>query len=466
MNKPGFALLQDVIMDEAFPDLDLALRRGRHVDREDAVWYALLSDGQEQLEAFYRRYGCELIHKTDGYFYLLPTSDKLSRRQLAVGDMLVGQALALLYLDPAVMERAGAVTQEELIAQLSSVLGTDALIGAFNPKRKRQDERIAHKNVRRAVAEAVRHLAALGFVEVVEEERLRLRPALMRFAEPVRAASEPAEALAKLAAQGEVAFVQDAPEGELDADGGEGLDEGDADEAAEAGVTARADADVSPDADADLDGTAAHGTAPEGLIPLFSDVDVAAGSAATGAIEEANAVYDHPAGHADGEDANAVPEGSTRRPDSEGVNGEADAVPEGSILRVDRESAGGVGHGPAPDAPPPVVDRDDLEWGSLTFGEPAQMTLSGHEGDEDGASSHPRDAADSGDEDADPDSGWGGVYAADDAERDEGLPGSSDPGGDRAPAADGGDGGDGGESERDFDWDDVEPGGRKSEEEG
>jgi len=215
MTKQGFAMLQDVIMDDSFPDLDLALRRGRHIDRDDADWYALLSDAQEQLELYYRRYGCELIHKTDGYFYLLPTGDKLSRRQLASTDMLVGQALALLYLDPATIERGGLVTQEELVAQLSSVLGSDALIGAFNPKRgKRYDERIAQKNVRSRVSESVRRLASLGFIQAVEEDRLRLRPALLRFAEPVRAASEPSEALAKLVARGEVALVPEEGTGE------------------------------------------------------------------------------------------------------------------------------------------------------------------------------------------------------------------------------------------------------------
>jgi len=96
MTRSGYAQLQDVIVDPDFPELDLALRRGRHVDRDDVAWYALLGDAQDHLEAFYRRYGCELIHKPDGYFYLLPTGDKLSRRQLASGDMLVGQALALL----------------------------------------------------------------------------------------------------------------------------------------------------------------------------------------------------------------------------------------------------------------------------------------------------------------------------------------------------------------------------------
>jgi chromosome partition protein MukE len=221
MSKPGYALLQDVVMDDAFPELDLALRRGRHIDRDDAAWYALLCDAQEQLELFYRRYGCELIHKTDGYFYLLPTGDKLSRKQLSPGDMLVGQALALLYLDPTALDRGGFITHEELVSQLSSVLGSDVLIAAFNPttnKKKKYDERIAQKNVRNRVAEAARRLATLGFVELSDDEKLRLRPPLMRFAEPVRAASEPAEALAKLVAQGEVALV---PEDEAEADAGE-----------------------------------------------------------------------------------------------------------------------------------------------------------------------------------------------------------------------------------------------------
>jgi chromosome partition protein MukE len=219
VTRPGYAQLQDVILDPDFPELDLALRRGRHVDRDDVAWYALLGDAQDHLEAFYRRYGCELIHKPDGYFYLLPSGDKLSRRQLAAGDMVVGQALALLYLHPSTVERAGLHTQDELIAQLAAVMGSDALIRAFNPKRRRYDERVAQKTVRSRVGEAVRRLASLGFVELVGDDQLRLRPALLRFAEPVRGLSEPAEALAQLVARGEIALEDDGGDG---GDGGTG----------------------------------------------------------------------------------------------------------------------------------------------------------------------------------------------------------------------------------------------------
>jgi chromosome partition protein MukE len=236
MTRPGYAQLQDVILDPDFPELDLALRRGRHVDRDDVAWYALLGDAQDHLEAFYRRYGCELVHKADGYYYLLPTGDKLSRRQLATGDMLVGQSLALLYLHPSTLERGGMHTMEEVIAQLAAVMGSDALIRAFNPKRRRYDERVAQKTVRARVGEAVRRLAGLGFVEQMENDQLRLRAALMRFAEPVRGLTEPAEALAQLVARGEIAFEDDgaaSPDGDRGAeDDGDGDAEADADGAA------------------------------------------------------------------------------------------------------------------------------------------------------------------------------------------------------------------------------------------
>jgi len=60
--------------------------------------------------------------------------------------------------------------------------------------------------VRARVGEAVRRLAGLGFVDLVDDDQLRLRPALLRFAEPVRGLSEPAEALAQLVARGEIAL--------------------------------------------------------------------------------------------------------------------------------------------------------------------------------------------------------------------------------------------------------------------
>ena len=191
--------LQDALESEEFPSLDLALRRG----------YGFLIDAQAVLEEFYGRYGCDLIQRTDGYFFLLPTGERLRKKHLSTGAMLVGQALALLYLDPATAGLGGLVSKDQLLAQLDGVVGTDALIRSFNPKRRRYDERVAQETVRKKVAVEVRRLAGLGFVELAADDQIRLRPALLRFAEPVRGLADPAEALAKLVASGEVQLTEE-----------------------------------------------------------------------------------------------------------------------------------------------------------------------------------------------------------------------------------------------------------------
>jgi len=216
-----YLALGDVVADELFPDVDLALRRGRHIDREDNLWYTFLVDAQALLEPFYRRFGCELTHPADGYFYLLPTGDKLGRRHLSVPEMLVGQALTLLYLDPATLQHGGVIKRADALSHLAAVMGSDALTRAFNPKRKRVDERVAQETVRGKFAEALRRLAALGFVDLLDSDALKLRPGLLRFAEPVRGRGSPAEALERLVARGELVLG----DGGIDEDGDETDDE-------------------------------------------------------------------------------------------------------------------------------------------------------------------------------------------------------------------------------------------------
>lgn len=377
MSKAEYALLQDVIMDADFPDLDLALRRGRHIDREDAAWYALLSDAQELLEPFYRRYGCELIHKTDGYFYLLPTGDKVSRKQLAATDMLVGQALALLYLDPAALERGGVVTQEEIVSQLSAVLGSDALIGVFSPgKRKARDERIAQRNVRQRVGESVRRLAALGFVELSDENAVRLRAALLRFAEPVRGLSEPAEALAKLVAQGEVALAPDEPEEGEDSDEARENAEQEPDRTTLVGVpapgvvgavqTLQPSAAASPQAD-DAE-----------RMPHGESADVSAQSAEAVIAGDGEAAEADRVGHElGGAEASAGLQPEGRGPDADAVDGGSQLEAAELADEPTADTLSGVG-APAVDDEEPVAERsavvrkprapvsdDDLDWADI-----------------------------------------------------------------------------------------------------
>jgi chromosome partition protein MukE len=213
----AFATLEDAVSADAFPEVDVALRRGRHIGRDDAEQYTFLIDAQAFLEPFYRRFGCELVHKSDGYFYLLPTSDKLAKRHLSSGEMLVGQALTLLYLDPAAIEGGGLVTRDQVLSQLAGVMGTESLLRAMNPKKRRLDERVAQETTRNKVGEALRSLATLGFVELVEPSHVRLRPSLLRFAEPLRGTAAPEAALERLVAEGELVLTEKAA-GPEDAD--------------------------------------------------------------------------------------------------------------------------------------------------------------------------------------------------------------------------------------------------------
>ncbi|HSU40497.1 MAG TPA: chromosome partition protein MukE [Polyangiaceae bacterium] len=221
MTATKFLTLGDAVQDEHFPDVDSALRRGRHIDRDDTSWFGFLADAADMLEPFYRRFGAELVYRADGYYYLLPTGDRLAKRYLSVAEMLVGQALTLLYLDPATVEQGGRVRRDQVLGHLATVMGTDALVRALNPKRRRYDERVAQETVRTRVADALRRLGALGFVEALGAEELKLRPALLRFAEPVRASADSTAALSKLVASGELALmpldaVPEAGEGEFE----------------------------------------------------------------------------------------------------------------------------------------------------------------------------------------------------------------------------------------------------------
>ncbi len=230
-----FASLEEVIRDPVFPTVDVALRRGRHIDREDGDWYTLIADAQDHLEQFYRRYGCELVTQSDGYFYLLPTGNQLSRRHLSAGEMLVGQTLALQYLDPSTVQSGGVVTREQLLTRLAGLVGDRDLAKTLEPRRRRfDDERIVHEIIRKHVAEAVRRLEALGFIEILDEDQLRLRSPLLRFADPVRGLSDVGAAMERLIARGEIVSLVAGDDGAETERGGLDAISGEDDQEAEA----------------------------------------------------------------------------------------------------------------------------------------------------------------------------------------------------------------------------------------
>ena len=209
MTEPAFALLQDVVGDDLFPEVDVALRAGRHVDQEDFEWYAFLVDAQPLLEPFYRRYGWELVRVHDGFFYLRPAVAKVRRRQISVAAMLAGQALAYLYLDPATLQASGLVARDQVLEILVNLVGQDRLLEALNPRRRRRDSRVEEAQARLEMDRAFRALEALGFIQVVDDVHLRLRLPLLRFVEPVRGLGDPREALARMVSCGDATVEEE-----------------------------------------------------------------------------------------------------------------------------------------------------------------------------------------------------------------------------------------------------------------
>ena len=269
MKQSAFETLEEALADPHYPEVDLALRRGRHIGRVDGTQYEYLVDAQILLEVLYRRYGCELIQQSDGYFYLLPSGDKLGRRQLSAGEMLVGQTLALLYLDPATLQHGGVLARPTLLQRLAALLGTEVLVRTLEMRggrRRKFDERLAAEIVRTKVAEALRRLADLGFVDLVDADRLRLRPALMRFAEPVRGLGDRSAALARLVRCGEVAVA--------DAEGDAGLDaDVDADAGTDPDTAIRADGDDDTYLETDADADAGAGAGADAGADADADAD-------------------------------------------------------------------------------------------------------------------------------------------------------------------------------------------------
>ena len=202
MSRDGYDRLEDVVLDPVFAEVDIDLRQGRHINRHEGERYGFLRDAHEHLERFYRQYDCELRHATEGYFHLVPNGSALGRRRLTVAEMLVGQTLALAFLDPESTRTGGIVTNDDVVRRLVAIVGEDRVVAELNPRRRRHDERVAEGNVREEVERALRALANLGFVESLEARRVRLGPALLRFAEPVHGLEDRSKALEQLIARG------------------------------------------------------------------------------------------------------------------------------------------------------------------------------------------------------------------------------------------------------------------------
>lgn len=195
--------LADVVADPLFPEVDVRLREGSHLSREDHHRFEFLSQSFDVLLTFYERYGYDLHRAEAGFFYLRPLSGT-RRRTMTVGEMLVGQTLALLFLDPRIFATDRRVTRTTLQETLEQLVGIDELRARLLKRNLRNQRGIA-KAVREEIDRALRSLDRLGFLRLEGENSIELRSSLLRFTEVVRSSAEVGIALSKLVQSGELA---------------------------------------------------------------------------------------------------------------------------------------------------------------------------------------------------------------------------------------------------------------------
>jgi chromosome partition protein MukE len=201
-----FANLEEVIAHELFPKADVQLRRGVHISNDEEELYSYLLDAIEILEPFYERFGAELIRKEEGFFYLLPRGEQFGKKQLDAAEMLVGQILALMRLDPSNIATGGEIDAGIVLKTMNGLLDTEKIFMGMFPRRKKFIEAEAAKEIRKRVPISLRRLSNLGFLIALPLNRYRLCSSLMRFVDPVRTATDHSEALKELIEFGEIAF--------------------------------------------------------------------------------------------------------------------------------------------------------------------------------------------------------------------------------------------------------------------
>ena len=215
--------LEQVIADPLFACVDLDLRRGRHIGADhDPAMFDFLTAAKPFLDYFYGRYESTLVAREEGYFYLLPdrlaTPPPLGQRKLTALDMLVGQALALMRLDPKWLESNLRIPDRAVLELLEQLLGEDRLLRMAQRRRGKNVDKDASK-LRDRFAASLHTLERQCFVRREGQgSASTVTPlnAILRFADPVRTSADLDTALKSLLAEGQIAEGMDESDNDAD----------------------------------------------------------------------------------------------------------------------------------------------------------------------------------------------------------------------------------------------------------
>lgn len=179
-----------IFYDPKFVDADLRLRHGGHINRSDLVTYEFLCENFEDVARFYEAYGCKLVQHPDGFFFLLSQGSMIRSRLLPAPCVHLGLFIAMKMRDPEITRRAGRLRLDELLQSIEASVSHETLMRIYAPKKRQAS---ANARITEEILRALRLLAELNFVEL-QDDLIRPKEAILRFAELARHNNEPDEA--------------------------------------------------------------------------------------------------------------------------------------------------------------------------------------------------------------------------------------------------------------------------------
>lgn len=182
--------------EKQFANVDLALRRGCHINRSSLNYY-WVCDNYDDLKAFYANYGATLVHHPDGYFFLtLSSNSKIRSRLLPAACVHLGEFIALKSRDPEITQSSGWIQTSSLLRDIKMTVPENILRQTYAPGAK---EGVADDRITQTFFSSLKTLADLCFIEIGGDRSnpVAVKPleAINRFAELARYNNAPDEGI-------------------------------------------------------------------------------------------------------------------------------------------------------------------------------------------------------------------------------------------------------------------------------
>ncbi len=166
--------LGKAVANPLFPIADYKLRRGVHLSVEDVELFDFVKLHYTEMAPFYSRYEAELVEGAEGYFHLISHGSMFGQRQLTKGEMLVALTIAHLFRDPEYRVRGtGEISADHVIARLESLKTMEDIARVMTETKVKADLHPAR--MREAVLDAIKKLAALNFLHLLDATGVRFR---------------------------------------------------------------------------------------------------------------------------------------------------------------------------------------------------------------------------------------------------------------------------------------------------